>query len=85
LAMTRERELVEFVLQSDKLGIVGLSQGAQFLTALPLGTQELSMEHEGIVHKLCPRQVLCVHHKLVRFNPLTYRGGSRRFGGRGRP
>ena len=37
-------------------------------------TRQLSMEHEGIVHKLCPRQVLCVHHKLVRFNPLTYRG-----------
>jgi hypothetical protein len=39
-------------------------------------TRQLSMEHEGIVHKLCPRQVLCVHHKLVRFNPLTYRGGA---------
>src|SRR6516165_2742896 len=48
-------------------------------------TRQLSMEHEAIVDKLCPRQVLCVHHKLVRFNPLTYRGGNRRTGGRGRP
>ena len=37
-------------------------------------TRQRSMEHEGVVHKLCPRQVLCVHHELVRFNPLTYRG-----------
>jgi hypothetical protein len=38
-------------------------------------TRQRSMEHEGIVHKLCPRQVLCVHHKLVRFkSPDLSRG-----------
>src|ERR1700730_11333516 len=42
-------------------------------------------EHERIVGKLNGRQFLRVHHHLERFNPLTYRGGSRRIGGRGRP
>ena len=42
-------------------------------------------EHERIVGKLNGRQFLYVHHHFERFNALTYRGGNRRFGGRGRP
>jgi hypothetical protein len=42
-------------------------------------------EHEGVVGKLHRRQLLCVHHQLERLNPLSYRGGNRRIGGRGRP
>src|SRR5262249_4617256 len=42
----------------------------------PAKLKQRSMEHEGVVHKLRPRQVLCVHHWSERFNPLTYRGGN---------
>jgi hypothetical protein len=35
------------------------------------------MEYEGIVDKLHRWQFLCAHHQLERFNPLTYRGGTR--------
>jgi hypothetical protein len=44
-----------------------------------------SMEHKGIVGKLCNRHFLCVHHDLERFDPLTHRGSDTRIGVRRRP
>jgi hypothetical protein len=43
------------------------------------------MEYEAVVVKLSSSEALRVHHHLERFNPLTYRGGNTRIGGRGRP
>jgi hypothetical protein len=54
-------------------------------TCQPRSAEPLVGEHERIVGKLNGRQFLRVHHHLERFNPLTYRGGNRRIGGRGRP
>ena len=43
------------------------------------------MEYETVVVKLSSSDALRVHHELERLNPLTYREGNRRIGGRGRP
>ena len=51
----------------------------------PRSAEPLVGEDERIVGKLNGRQFLRVDHHLERFNPLTYRGGNRRIGGRGRP
>jgi hypothetical protein len=42
-------------------------------------------EHEGIVCKLYSRQLICVHHQLDRFYPVTHRGSDTRIGARSRP
>jgi hypothetical protein len=44
-----------------------------------------SMEYEAVVVKLSSSEALRVRHELKRLNTLTYRGGNRRIGGRGRP
>ena len=89
VAKTRRRLFTKYVALFVAVVCIALVANGVFDVRLAVRaadvTRQLSMEHEGIVHKLCPRQVLCVHHKLVRFNPLTYRGGNRRIGGRGRP
>jgi len=44
-----------------------------------------SMEYEAVVVKLSSSEALRVRHELKRLNPLTYRGGNRRIGGRSHP
>jgi hypothetical protein len=46
---------------------------------------DYSTKREGIVLKLRSRQILCIHHQVERFNPVTHRGSDTRIGGRGRP
>src|SRR5262245_14061636 len=46
---------------------------------------EPSMEHESMVDKFHGRQVLCVHHELEWFDPMTHRRSHTSIGGRGRP
>jgi len=50
-----------------------------------IAIRDRSTKYEGVVGKLLSGQPLCVHHELERLNPLTYRGGNARIGGRGRP
>jgi hypothetical protein len=62
---------------------IGFASWLGFRT--PHRDKDRSTKYEGVVGKLLSGQPLCVHHELERLNPLTYRGGNGRIGGRGRP
>jgi hypothetical protein len=62
---------------------IGFASWLSFRT--PHRDKDRSTKYEGVVGKLLSGQPLCVHHELERLNPLTYRGGNGRIGGRGRP